>query len=408
MADESAKSSSQLAQRGVALTASGAFGVSATSDWSRWVATGRLPQSADGAGFAVDFASDVELFSQIGANALRLTIDWSRLEPKKGVWDDDVVDLYGEILRAAKQNNIAVWAVLHDGPLPGWFSDDERGFSNDDAVNLTWPRHVDRVAETFGDAVSAWVPVMDPFTRAQQSFLLANRPPGIIDQEKFLNQLFQLHLASFAALRLLKSGDPKVVCCLDLCSTHSATRTRQPEERELAQKNAEFIDRLRFGIWRRALLDGVLSVPYLAEKEIDGLAGAYDLIGFTSRGSQSIFADNSFAAYPTNQPMADDGNAPWATGIANDIRLLQETFGKRSLALLGTGVVAANDEWRSEHFYETVAVTKEAKNDGIDIAAGFWESGIDSWTPECGLEIPDGIIDRNRNPRLSARAMLEW
>jgi hypothetical protein len=198
------------------------------------------------------------------------------------------------------------------------------------------------------------------------------------------------------------------VCCLDLCSTHSATRTRQPEERELAQKNAEFIDRLRFGIWRRALLDGVLSVPYLAEKEIDGLAGAYDLIGFTSRGSQSIFADNSFAAYPTNQPMADDGNAPWATGIANDIRLLQETFGKRSLALLGTGVVAANDEWRSEHFYETVAVTKEAKNDGIDIAAGFWESGIDSWTPECGLEIPDGIIDRNRNPRLSARAMLEW
>ena len=50
----------------------------------------------------------------------------------------------------------------------------------------------------------------------------------------------------------------------------------------------------------------------------------------------------------------------------------------------------------------------QAHQDGIDIAAGFWESGIDSWTPECGLEIPDGIIDRNRNPRLSARAMLEW
>lgn len=408
MTGETPNSSSHLPQRGVALTASGAFGVGPTSDWSRYVAAGRLPRSADGAGFGVDFATDIQLFSEIGANALRLTIDWSRIEPNKGKWDADAVDLYREIFRTAQQNNIKVWAVLHDGPLPGWFGDDERGFVNDDAVKLTWPRHVDRVAETFGDLVDAWIPFLDPFTYAQQSFLLATRPPGMSDQEKFLQVLFHLHLASFEAFRLLRSGNPKVVCCLDLCSPYPTVRTRQPGEREVAQENAELIDRLRFGIWRRALLDGVLSVPYLAEKEIDGLAGAYDVIGFTSRGAQSIFADNTSAPYPADQPIAGDGNAPWATGIANDLRLLADSFSKRPFALLGTGVVAANDEWRNEHLRETIAVTHEARDDGINIQAGFWESGIDGWTPETGLEIPNAIIDRNRNPRLSAQAMLEW
>jgi len=401
------RATSGLLRWGGAATAAGSLGVAPRSDWARWQADGRLPASGDGSGFGVDFAGDLELMADLGLRTLRWTIDWARLEPAPGRWDGDAADLVTEVLRAARAAGIEVWAVLHDGPLPGWFADDEGGFHDEAGLRRTWPRHVDRVAEAFGDLVAAWVPVLDPFTRATEGWLTGIRPPGRRDELGFTDHLRELHLASWEALRLLRSGDPLVVCCIDTAPVHEAVTTREPDEREAARSRARSLDRLRFGTWVRALRDGVVSVPGRAEVELDGLAGGYDLVGLTYRGALSVYADDSTGPYPADAPVAADGRAPWAEGLGEVLRRVADELPRRRLALLGTGLTDPADDWRTELVHRTAGEVRLAVEDGVPVTDVVWESVIDGWTPECGLSVPDGVVTRSRERRPSAEALVE-
>jgi beta-glucosidase len=390
---------------GIATTTAGSAGLSDRSDWSRWVVEGRLPATDPTLAFLADPAADLSAFAELEVRTIRWTIDWSRLEPHPGRWDTDAVDDATEFLRAARAAGIEVWAVLHDGPLPGWFVDDERGFDDTDGLRHTWPRHVDRVAETFGDLVGAWVPILDPFTRALEGHLVGTRPPGRTDPERFLDAWRTMHLASFEALRLLRSGQQPVVCCIDTCPTEAAVQGREPDERDAARAQAAAADRLRFVPWMRALRDGVISIPYRAETEIDGLAGGYDIVGFTYRGANSVFADGSTGPYPADARVAADGRSPWTEGLGLTVRRLAHELPGRPLALLGTGVVTNADDWRSEVLDGSILELDRAVDDGIRVGDAFWETGIDGWTPECGLAVADGLLDRDRSPRASAEVL---
>ncbi|HEY6533812.1 MAG TPA: family 1 glycosylhydrolase [Acidimicrobiales bacterium] len=390
---------------GAAVTASGSLGVSPTSDWGRWVADGRLPASADGSGFGVDFAADLALLAELGLSRLRWTIDWSRLEPRPGRWNTDAADLVTEVLRAARTHGIEVWAVLHEGPLPGWFAEDERGFRDDAGLRRTWPRHVDRVAEEFGDLVAAWVPVLDPSAIADHGNLTGSRPPGRQDEAGFLAALRDLHLASYEAMRLLRSGDPSVACCIDAEPVHDGVRSREPDERDAARSRAATIDRLRFGTWVRALRDGVLSIPGGADVELEGLATGYDVVGLTYRGATTVYADGSLGPYPADAPVAADGHAPWAEGLGVVVRRLADELPGRRLAVLGTGLTDAADEWRVELLHQTATEIGRAAADHVGVTEVFWETVVDGWTPECGLAVPDGVVTRGREWRASAEVL---
>lgn len=390
---------------GIATTAAGGEGLSDRSDWSTLTADGTLPPSLIGSGFGFEYRSDLPLLAEAGVRSMRWTLDWSRLEPHPGRWDSDAVDHITDILKAARTAGIEVWAVLHDGPLPGWFSEDQRGFDDEDGLRLTWPRHVDRVAESFGDLVSGWVPILDPYTRAVEGHLIGTRPPHVREPGKFLEMLKTLHRASFEANRLLRSGAPPVAVCIDTCPLEPGVMSREPDERDAARARVESVDRLRFGSWVRELNDGVISIPGLGESEIDGLAGAYDLIGFTYRGASTLFADGTSGPYPLDAPMAPDGRSPWTEGLGVTIRRLADNFPGREFALLGTGLTANEDDWRSEVLAGSILETTRAADDGIRVTHAFWESGIDGWTPESGFETADGLFDRNRNARNSARLL---
>ena len=393
------------ARWGIAMTAAGGEGLSDRSDWSALVTAGALPASDLGSGFGFEYRSDLPMLAEAGLDSLRWTIDWSRLEPTPGRWDADAVDHIADVLRRARDAGIEVWAVLHDGPLPGWFSEDQRGFNDEEGLGLTWPRHVDRVAETFGDLVAGWVPILDPYTRAVEGHLTAARPPYRSDPARFLEALRDLHLASFEATRLLSSGAPPVAVCIDACPVEPGVMSREPDERDMARRRVESVDRLRMGCWVRELNDGVVSIPGLAEIEIDGLAGAYDVVGFTYRGASTLYADGSSAPYPLDAAVAADGRAPWTEGLGLTLRRFAEEFPGRELAVIGTGLVADEDDWRAEVIAGSILETTRAAEDGISVTHAFWESGIDGWTPECGLAVPDGVVDRARNVRASAQLL---
>lgn len=187
---------------GTASSALQCEGAAPASDWARWERTGRVSSSADGNRFRTRGVEDVQLLADHGITAHRLTIEWARLEPRRGAWDPAEVDRYERVLRALRSAGIEAWVTLQHLTLPGWFSEDERGFRDDRMARRVWPAHVDRVAETFGDLVDGWIAIDQPTAYAAFTWT---------DEDDRATGLRNLRHANREAARLLASGPAPVI-----------------------------------------------------------------------------------------------------------------------------------------------------------------------------------------------------
>jgi len=299
-----------------------------------------------------------------------------------------------------------VWACLHHFTLPGWFSEDEGGFTDRRARGRYWHRHVDWVAETFGDLIHGWKPVNEPIAYALLGWRLGLHPPGRRDQGAFAETLEATHLANHEAWRLLRSGDQPVATIHNLTPLFPATRGTNPDELVKATSRTRELDEFSW-CWTRALRDGVLQVPGRAPIELDDLAGSFDLIGFSYYSAQAVYTDG-FGPYPTDARVGPMGNAPWPEGLGIVLRRLAEELPGRPLLIDECGVGTDDDTWRVEILRDSLHQVTDALADGVDLRGFFHWTGVDNYEWGFGYDVPFGLFDRDRNARPSAELMKAW
>src|SRR5689334_1401271 len=88
---------------GVATSSYQVEGGCTNNQWSDWEKRGRI-KSGDECGLACDWwrnaERDFDLAQSLGINALRLSIEWSRVEPVEGEWDEEALSRYRSMLAA--------------------------------------------------------------------------------------------------------------------------------------------------------------------------------------------------------------------------------------------------------------------------------------------------------------------
>lgn len=135
--------------RGAALPTWHTLGEAATSDLG--------PTASNG--FDTRWADDLGLLADEGAGAVRLALDWPRLQPAPGALDGGWIEWYTSAIRHARTVGLATWVTLHERGVPRWF-DDEGSFDDDVAAGTSWPHWVERAADRFGDLVDGWIPLV--------------------------------------------------------------------------------------------------------------------------------------------------------------------------------------------------------------------------------------------------------
>jgi len=384
---------------GTASSSTQCEGAAPASDWYRWEQAGRAPRSGDGNGFATRYAEDFALLGEYRLTHQRLSLEWARLEPAPGRHDPAAVEHYRQILTAARDAGISTWACLHHFSLPGWFSEDLPGMI-DRSTRTHWHRHVDWVAETFGDLVFAWLPINEPNAFAVLGYRVGRHPPGVARADRYAEALEAIHLANYEAWRLLQGGDQPVATAHNLSPVHAATRGSNPHELTAAQDRARSMDEGMW-CWTRALRDGVLEVPGRAAIEIGDLAGSFDLIGFSYYSARSVYADG-VGPYPADARVGPAGDAPWPEGLGLVLRRLADELPGRPLIIAGCGFGTDDDEWRTSLLAQTFEQIELARQDGLDVRGLFHWTGVDDYEWDRGDTVPFGLFDRDRNARPSA------
>jgi beta-glucosidase len=150
-----------------------------SNQWSDWEDAGRI-KSGDECGKACDWWNnaerDFDIAQELGLKALRLSLEWSRIEPEEGCFDAQALQRYREMLEGLHQRGIEPIVCLHHFTHPRWF--EERGaFLRQDASQI-FERFARAVTTAVGDLCRFWVTFNEPNVYAACGYVLGEFPPG--------------------------------------------------------------------------------------------------------------------------------------------------------------------------------------------------------------------------------------
>lgn len=148
-----------------------------TSNWARW-----HPQDPDIvlAGRAVDFWNrydeDMARAESLGVDAFRLSVEWARLEPRPGQWDEAAITHYQAMFRSLKKHHLEPVITLSHWTQPAWI-DDRGGWTNPD-VARRYLAFVDTVVTRIAPDARYWLTFNEPNVWLVRDYLLGMFPPN--------------------------------------------------------------------------------------------------------------------------------------------------------------------------------------------------------------------------------------
>lgn len=190
---------------GVATSAHQFEGGNTNNQWHAWEERGGIA-TGERAGLACDWwahaEADFDRAQRMGVNGLRLSVEWSRIEPQEDQWDDGALARYHEMLRGLRARGIEPLITLHHFTNPLWL---ERlgAFENPRAVPL-FARFAARCVEALGDLCDLWCTVNEPNIYASLGYLVGTWPPGrkgdLLALAHVQTNLLRAHAAAYHAI----------------------------------------------------------------------------------------------------------------------------------------------------------------------------------------------------------------
>ncbi|HLZ23266.1 MAG TPA: family 1 glycosylhydrolase [Ktedonobacterales bacterium] len=402
---------------GVATASHQYEGDNTNNNWYAWERAGRIV-SGDSCGLAADWWAhaerDFDFAAQLDLNALRLSLEWSRIEPRPGEWDAQALARYRTMLQGLRERGIEPLVTLHHFTNPLWF--EERGaFLASSCVEL-FARYVAHVVEALGDLCDFWCTINEPNIYAFTGYQLGVWPPGrkgaTLDAIRVQGNMARAHAAAYATIH---SRQPAArVGWAQNYNVFDAANPRSGRDRLLAGiMDAAFND-----IFPRAVLTGKAVFPFsLAAGNLSAVRGTCDFVGiniyyrdlvtFDPRRPLEMFSRRSSAP---GTPHGDTGaelvtGEVYPQGIARIARRVS-AFGK-PIYVTENGVADAHDRLRPWLLATATHAMHEAIADGIDLRGYYHWSLVDNfewaegWTLRFGLAALD-IETQERTPRPSA------
>lgn len=185
-------------------------GGNTNNNWYTWESEPGRIVNGQKSGLACDWwggrwKEDLENAARDGQNTHRLSIEWSRIQPKPDSWDDGALEYYRQILKGMHKLGLKPMVTLHHFTDPLWLY--ESGcWENDDSPKY-FAEYVRRVVSGLKDLVDFWVTINEPAVYVTGGYIDGNFPPGKSDLNvafKVMRNLLKGHAAAYRIIHELQ------------------------------------------------------------------------------------------------------------------------------------------------------------------------------------------------------------
>jgi len=191
------------------------------NDWSQWEKSDmRLADLAKKQQDPLDFISgiaansyiennaDINCLKELNNNAYRFSVDWSRIEPEEGQFNQEALEYYRDFIIKLKAQGIEPFVTLWHWPLPLWLSA-KGGWENQEIVNY-FKKFVAKTVTYLNTEVNFWITLNEPMVYASQSYLVGEWPPqkkNPLLMYRVINNLITAHQESYKILKTIDSNN---------------------------------------------------------------------------------------------------------------------------------------------------------------------------------------------------------
>ena len=376
---------------GTATSATQVEGGCATSDWWAFAhAAGRVARG-DVPDVACDhwnrFREDVALQVALGMQSHRLSVEWARVEPADGRFDDAAVDRYREETALLRASGIEPMVTLHHFSFPTWLA--ERGGAEAPELPERFARFAERVARALARDVTHWVTINEPNVLVAQGWLLGVWPPARRDPVgavRAARNLRRAHIAAYRAVHAARAG-----ARVGLAHHVRVATPASPALRDRLAARA---------------LDVVFNEPFLdLPQDFVGLNYySRDVVRFDATKPAELFAARTV---PPGAPVNDLGWEIFPEGLGQVLRSLGKK--RKPIWITENGIADAADEKRERFIVDHLREVARAIEDGVDVRGYLHWSLLDNfewaegYAPRFGLYEVD-YATQKRTLRPSGRA----
>lgn len=406
-------------QWGVSTSAHQFEGGNVNNQWHEWEARGRI-RSGDRCGRACDWwlhpEEDLDRAQELGLNALRISVEWSRLETRPGKWDKSAIRRYRELMKGIRSRGMRVFTCLHHFTHPTWF-EYAGAFTTHKGVQQ-FGHFAERVVTELGDLCTDWVTFNEPNVYAAFGYFFGEFPPGRVnDLQGGIAAILGTHRAhalAYDAIHRLQS-DAGVGIAVHYVVFRAASTSLS--DRMLTRLYDASFNRSTLNLLKTGALPGRMS---LIAGRVPEAVGKIDFVGLNIYNRLYVrwpkMKEKAGGIFvPPDVPQGDHGcELPYGEAYPQAVIPAVETYAQlgKPIYILENGVPDRSDRIRPWVLVKTLQHIRELLDRGFDIRGYFHWSLVDNFEWNEGWRLRFGLYDvdpksQKRTPRLSARLYRE-
>lgn len=395
---------------GCAVSAHQVEGNNTNNNWWKWEQEGH---TLDLSGVACDhynrYEEDFDIAKKLNLNTFRTSIEWSRIEPREGVWNSKEIEHYRKVLHAMRERGLTPMITLHHFTDPLWFAE-KGGWANSESVEV-FARFVRKVVEELGDLIPFYNTINEPMVYVVLGYAFGVFPPGERDILKALGVARNFLLAHARAYHVIhevceERGYPKPK--VGIVHNMMVFEPLDPND-ERHVNEAKTSDAIYNWWFLDSTHTGSIQPPVGQGEEVDELKEAWDFIGlnYYTRNICIPSPDPArrFAVVPMDAELTDMHYEVYPEGLYKLLVGLKK-YGK-PVYVTENGIATSNDRQRCRFILRHLAEAHRAMREGVDLRGYIYWSLIDNFEWNEGFSKRFGIVEVDyktlkRTPRESA------
>jgi len=355
------------------------------NDWWAWE---RSRNDIDHSGLAADhyrrYREDLQLAKELGHNAHRISLEWSRIEPDPGKFELKAIAHYRDVLLEMKRLGMTSFVTLHHFTNPLWLA--ERGGWEKRSTVEHFGRYVTAVAHHLGDLVDFWVTINEPMVYATEAYVHRRWPPQKKSWVAMWRVMRHMAAAHRRAYRIIHMIIPQARVGIAKHTIAFLPAKRQLDDTVIAQAQDTWFNHYFLSLTR----------------------SAHDFLGvnfyFTSQKTVNIFPPK-IENMQWDGPQSDIGWPVRPEGLKH-VLLHARRYGV-PIYVTENGLADARDALRADFIRGHLRAIEDAQAEGADVRGYLHWSLLDNFEWDMGFGPRFGLVEvdyetQERRPRASA------
>ena len=354
------------------------------NNWSDFERRTGLEQSNNACEHWTRWREDFELIEHLGVKSYRFSVEWSRIQPEKGSWNEDALNQYSDMIDDLIAKGIKPMVTLHHFSHPIWF-EEIGGFYQQENISH-WTEYCKKVFTKLNPKVKDWCTVNEPEVFSIMGYYMKMFPPGkvsIFKTIKVMKNMLNAHSQTYHTLKQLN-----------------------PDSRIGLAKNVTLFDPLRRWniihwltagalnyIWNGAIISA-LSKGRMFGSKINGAKNSFDFIGlnyYTHALTSPFIPQKVGVQLPKREHeiMTEFGYVMYAEGLERSVKLLSKL--NVPIEITENGVADSDDSIRPVHLKRHIWCISEIIKRGYDVRSYYHWSLMDNFEWAEGYKLRFGL-----------------